>query len=182
MELGSFYGLNDVFTRQECERIVINLDQHVKPSAVINGTSEVRKSQSVMVPRNDANEWIYERILKVAHETNQAKFRFNIDYNCILGVQFTKYEEGSYYDWHVDTGPTKETCCRKLSITIELSDPASYKGGNLEFGMNDHNIIKAENKQGSATVFCSLVRHRVTEVTHGKRYSLVVWVTGFPFN
>jgi PKHD-type hydroxylase len=182
MELGSFYGLNEVFTRQECERLVVNLDPHVKSSTTVNGDSEVRKSESVMVPRNDANEWIYERLLKVAHETNQAKFRFNIDYNCILGVQFTKYEEGSYYDWHVDTGPTKETCCRKLSITVELSDPTSYKGGNLEFGMNDHNIMKASNDQGSATVFCSLVRHRVTKVTHGKRYSLVVWVTGFPFN
>lgn len=182
MELGSFYGLGDVFTRQECERIMANLDSQVQNSTIVNGSSDVRKSQSITIPRRDDTEWIYERLLKVAHETNQAKFRFNIDYNCILAIQFTKYEEGGYYDWHVDTGPTQDTCCRKLSITIQLSDPSSYKGGKLEFGMNERNIMSASSDQGSATIFCSLARHRITEVTHGKRYSLVAWVTGFPFN
>lgn len=182
MELGSFYGLSDVFSRQECERLVYNFDSEVKISSTVNGESGVRKSKSIMISRNDDSEWIYERLLKVAHETNQSKFRFNIDYNCILAIQFTKYEEGDYYDWHVDTGTTPDTCCRKLSITIQLSDPSSYKGGKLEFGMNDNNIMAASSDQGSATIFSSLVRHRISKITHGNRYSLVAWVTGFPFN
>ncbi len=181
MEIGSFYCINDVFTRQECERIIFSMKSEVKKSTVVNGEDGIRESESIMIPRNDDSEWIYERLLKLTHEMNQSKFKFNIDHNCILGIQFTKYGEGDYYNWHMDTGPTPTTCCRKLSITVQLSDPSSYKGGELQLGLIDKNASTACLNQGSVTIFSSIIRHRVTEVTKGERYSLVAWVTGFPF-
>jgi len=36
-------------------------------------------------------------------------------------------------------------------------------------------------KQGTVIVFPSFLKHRVTEVTRGKRYSLVQWLNGPDF-
>jgi PKHD-type hydroxylase len=69
---------------------------------------------------------------------------------------------------------------RKLSLTIQLSDPFSYNGGELHlFTGNEPTIIPKE--QGKLISFPSYVLHEVTPVTKGERYSLVAWITGPQF-
>ena len=77
---------------------------------------------------------------------------------------------------------------RKLSVTVSLSDPKDYKGGDLEFDFRNH-PLKSTNKlactqikpRGSIVVFPSFLWHRVKPVISGTRYSLVLWNIGFPF-
>jgi PKHD-type hydroxylase len=80
---------------------------------------------------------------------------------------------------------------RKLSVTISLSDPKTYKGGELEFdfrnkdnsknGVSNIQECKEIKRKGSVVVFPSHLWHRVKPVTKGIRYSLVVWNLGEPF-
>lgn len=75
---------------------------------------------------------------------------------------------------------------RKLSVTINLTDPNTYEGGNLKFDLGNHNTDKFHEaeiarKQGSVVVFPSYLEHCVTPVTKGTRYSLVLWCSGRPF-
>jgi PKHD-type hydroxylase len=76
---------------------------------------------------------------------------------------------------------------RKLSMTLSLSDPKTYKGGNLRFdlgphrGDNRYHTCKEIRPRGSIVVFPSHVIHQVTPVTSGTRYSLVAWSLGPPF-
>ena len=78
---------------------------------------------------------------------------------------------------------------RKLSVTVSLSDPKEYKGGELEFDYKNSNpnqknkLIKCTEilPKGSLVVFPSFVWHRVCPVKSGERYSLVVWNLGWPF-
>jgi PKHD-type hydroxylase len=76
---------------------------------------------------------------------------------------------------------------RKLSVTISLSDPSTYKGGNLKFDLGPHadgkryHLCKEIRPRGSIIVFPSHVYHQVTPVTQGTRYSLVAWNLGKPF-
>jgi PKHD-type hydroxylase len=69
---------------------------------------------------------------------------------------------------------------RKLSFTLQLSDPADYDGGELQL-MNSKKPTIASREQGYVMVFPSYTLHEVTPVTRGTRYSLVSWVTGKPF-
>ena len=75
---------------------------------------------------------------------------------------------------------------RKLSITLMLSDPNDFEGGNLKFDFGSHEknrykeISGNDNQQGSMIVFPSYKYHCVTPVTKGTRYSLVVWFNGRP--
>ena len=86
---------------------------------------------------------------------------------------------------HDPEGKYRKGKVRKLSVTCQLSDPNDYEGGNLELGELSEDmtlkIYKAEKQKGSITVFPSFVYHRITPITKGTRYSLVVWNLGVPF-
>ena len=61
-------------------------------------------------------------------------------------------------------------------MTCLLSDPADFKGGELEFmekGKKPNDL-----KQGQAIFFASFLRHRVAPVKKGIRRSLFMWFGG----
>ena len=68
---------------------------------------------------------------------------------------------------------------RKLSITVQLSDPADYEGGDLEFFPQPRQ--PAVRDRGAMIIFPSFIAHRVTPISHGTRRSLVAWVSGTTF-
>ena len=94
-----------------------------------------------------------------------------------LELNVIRYRTGGHYQrWHSDLFGAAST--RKLSFTVQLSDPFAYTGGALEF------IELAEpagRQQGAVVVFPSYAVHRVTPVTSGERVALVGWLHGPPF-
>ena len=93
----------------------------------------------------------------------------------------------------VESMPINEThdpnhvgLCRKISVTVNLSDPNDYDGGDLwltkhpqDSSINELETFTNPNfrDKGAVVVFPSWVRHRVTPVTRGTRYSAVVGLT-----
>ena len=94
--------------------------------------------------------------------------------------QFTHYLTGGFYDWHMDNDVMgkHQPPVRKISMTLLLSDPATFEGGELEF-MSKGKTAKL--KQGQAIFFASWLQHRVKPVTKGERKSLVMWFGGPSF-
>ena len=99
-----------------------------------------QKRDSNVVWMND--RWIYKEIQPYVHQANaNAGWNFQWDYS--ESCQFTKYEKGQFYDWHCDgwdrpyvrehLNDPSHGKIRKLSVTVSLSDPKDYKGGELEF-------------------------------------------------
>jgi PKHD-type hydroxylase len=76
---------------------------------------------------------------------------------------------------------------RKISATINISPENSYSGGNLKFDFGPHVTNERFHEcaeirpRGSIIVFPSFMKHQVTPVTEGTRYSLVLWSLGKPF-
>ena len=151
-----------------------------------------KKRNSNIVWMND--NWIYKEIQPYVNLANQ-NAGWNFEWDWSESCQFTKYKKGQYYDWHCDSWETPYTegftkgKIRKLSVTVSLSDPSEYKGGELEFDFRDKDPDKKPNMikcteilpKGSLVVFPSFVWHRVKPVTKGTRYSLVIWNLGYPF-
>ena len=54
---------------------------------------------------------------------------------------------------------------RKLTVVVQLSDPADYDGGELEV-WPDSTVRTAPRDRGTAVIFPSFALHRVTPVTH----------------
>lgn len=184
MALGYYFNLKDVFTKEECDRIINSFsDVMLKKSDVEakNITTIPRKNKTAWVEMNVDNDWIYQRLQGVASHFNKENYKFNLEWARIELIQFTKYEKGDYYTWHMDLGNNPNTIGRKISLVVQLSDAGKYDGGELQIGLVDEEAYTAYKDKGSVAIFPSTMRHRVSPVTRGVRYSLVAWVCGVPF-
>ena len=90
-----------------------------------------------------------------------------------------KYYVGGNYNWHCDYGeaPVKGSV-RKLSMSIHLTDPKEYEGGELNLINYSNYPVMVNNSLGSTIVFDSKVPHKVWPVTWGTRIALVGWANG----
>jgi len=144
-----------------------------------------------------SDRWIYREIQPYIHRANQSA-GWNFQWDFSESCQFTKYTKGQFYDWHCDgwdqpyqreQGDPSNGKIRKLSVTVTLTDPKKYKGGELEFDFRNldpdkkRNIHKCKEilPKGSLVVFPGFVWHRVCPVKSGERNSLVIWNLGWPY-
>jgi PKHD-type hydroxylase len=137
--------------------------------------------------------WIYNAILPFLNKANKAA-GWNFEHSRAEDCQFTIYTKNHHYTWHCDgwhqpydSSSPYQGLVRKLSLSVSLSNPNEYKGGELQFdfrncaaGKNIH-TCDAMKEKGSIVIFPSFVWHRVTPVTEGTRYSLVNWIVGKNF-
>jgi PKHD-type hydroxylase len=178
------YHISNAFTQEELEWIG-NLHQlYPYQDASIGGdeTSQldesIRKSRIKWIHHDDRSWWVYDKLVKHIEEANKT-WGFAIN-SIIDAIQYTEYYEGGgHYDWHMDVGnhPMNN---RKISVTIQLSSPDDYEGGDLEFWVG-RTPDKAPREHLLAILFPSYLMHRVTPITKGVRKSLVVWVGGDTF-
>lgn len=178
--VNSFAYWEGAFSKEECELIILLGTAHKKTKATTRSAAKqnIRESEVAWILPNNETDWIFRRITDVVMSLNNNFFKFDL-FGLTEGLQFTKYSvPGGKYGKHVDSAPN--TPVRKLSFSLQLSDPEDYKGGELELHFSDTpDVMKKE--QGTAILFPSYTLHEVKKVTEGTRYSLVAWVTGKPF-
>jgi PKHD-type hydroxylase len=73
---------------------------------------------------------------------------------------------------------TQAELVRKLSFTLQLSDPEDYEGGQVQFLDENGRTYFAPKRKGTLVLFDSRTQHRVLKVTKGLRKSIVGWVVG----
>ncbi|SVD46595.1 uncharacterized protein METZ01_LOCUS399449, partial [marine metagenome] len=139
-------------------------------------------------------KWVLDEITPYMHEANKASgWRYNTYY--AEAMQITKYEKGGFYGWHKDGKGDNFSVynmpengymhdkVRKLSMSVSLNE--DFEGGDLEFSFYKQEKCHIEtvktNKLGNIVIFPSYQEHRITPVTKGTRYALVVWFIGPPF-
>ena len=114
--------------------------------------------------------------MNLSLEANRELWDFNL-HSIIDDIQYTEYYEGGgHYDWHVDIGPNSINH-RKVSITVQLSDPSEYEGGEFEIWSGGE-FRRLPKRKGDVILFPSFLLHRITPITKGIRKSLVLWVGG----
>lgn len=96
-------------------------------------------------------------------------------------IQYTEYHatENGHYDWHHDIDwNANDIVDRKLSVTVQLSNPSEYEGGDFMFREVPQLPSIDCKKKGTVLVFPSYLFHKVSPVTKGIRRSLVAWFEG----
>lgn len=83
-----------------------------------------------------------------------------------------EYRKGDFYDWHLDIGRAAQL--RKLSVTVMLTEPEQYEGGDLTFPGARFGAIP----KGDAVVFPNFLLHGIQPIRRGVRHSLVAWIAG----
>jgi PKHD-type hydroxylase len=137
---------------------------------------QIRVTRVAWLDSTPENKWIYDRVQQVAMMINAMSYRFELT-GFSERIQYSVYHasEGGHYDWHVDQGLLGTR--RKLSLTLQLTDPSQYQGGDLQF-LAGNLTETAPRERGMLIAFPSYGVHRVAPVTSGTRKSLVIWITG----
>ncbi len=96
----------------------------------------------------------------------------------IAAPYYAKYTDGMHYGKHIDDpvmGPANQRYRSDISITLFLSEPDSYDGGELiistAFGEQ-----KVKLNAGDAVLYPSSSTHEVAKVTRGERLVAVTWL------
>lgn len=179
----------DFLSDQEINRILTAPEWDTLENAVVGGqddksvlNTDIRTSEVAWMRKNAWNEPLWERLSTVVAEVNRRYFHFDLSgFYEPFQLGMYKEENQGHYSWHTDMAMSDNNVPRKLSMSLLLSDPSEFEGGNLEIkGINDE-PMNLELRKGRAWFFPSWVLHRVSPVTRGVRKSLVVWVGGPPF-
>ena len=170
------------FSKKECQTI-INI---AKNKGLIKGTTlndnktkDVRDSKISWLYSSDNIDWVFRRVTDITLNLNKRFFKFNL-FGINEGFQFTNYKAPSgKYGKHIDRAINIPV--RKLSISIQLTNPKKYEGGELKLynGKKEGSVMDKE--QGTLIIFPSYILHEITPITKGERDSLVTWVTGKQF-
>ena len=139
--------------------------------------SEARVANGDYKSRKSSVGWIDELNGVNNRLTDLLKTSYNIRGIEVTGLgpfQFTEYKVGEYFDWHSDRS-REYYRDRFVSMVIQLND--NYSGGIFEIKDIKNNLIPIKQNAGNLFMFDSGLKHRVTPVMGGIRYSLVNWVS-----
>ena len=168
------------FSKKECNEIIkIGKKKNLIKGLVKNNNfSKTRDSQVSWLYPQDNLELVFRKVTDIVLNLNERFFGFDV-YGLNEGFQFTNYKAPSgKYEKHVDR--MCNFVIRKLSISIQLTDPKEYEGGELIL----YDCEKGEEmskEQGTLIMFPSYTLHEIKPVIKGERNSLVTWVTGNKF-
>ena len=163
---------------------------------------DIRKSKNTWIP---TTHWITGWLWHYVQAANRNNFLYDISFIESESMQYARYGVGEYYHWHSDTSipvqykpqiqisatesttddnnlkervAIKNELVRKISFSLQLSDPDDYEGGNIQFIDESDKSYIAPRQKGSLIIFDSRTKHRVCKVRSGVRKSIVGWVVG----
>nr|QBK89210.1 MAG: 2OG-Fe(II) oxygenase superfamily protein [Mimivirus LCMiAC02] len=181
VDLDNYYYFKKYFKDDEIDKIIKIADKYTKISGTVSTTVDksYRSSKIKWLPHNEDTSWIYDKLSQLTKIANKNSWEFDIigfGEDIQLG-EYTAEEEG-HYDWHLDIGGS--VSWRKISISVQLSGPDEYEGGDLQFRTGRY-VKTAPKDKGTVILFPSYFLHRITKITKGTRKSLVIWISGHPF-
>jgi len=179
----------------------LQFDQQLEESKLAGDVldKDRRSSTNAWVP---TNHWVAGFVWHYVMKANRENFLYDLTHIDGETIQYTRYKEGDYYNWHNDAGigtsykpqasvdynngdlavqdfiTTNTESIRKLSFIVQLSDAEDYQGGNVQFLDDNRKMFFAPRKKGTVILFDSRTQHRVLKVTKGVRKSLVGWTSG----
>jgi PKHD-type hydroxylase len=175
------------FTPEQCNKILedgLKLNSRKANLGVSgeNSNDTIRRSDVRFLLKSDPTfDWLYDDVWKMAVSANNDWFNFHlskVDY-----IQLAEYSDtiqGEYKRHHdvfwMNDDPFYH---RKLTCVIQLTDPSTYEGGDLElFELNEYPNSQDMRTQGTAIFFPSFIPHAALPVTKGTRHSLAIWFDG----
>ncbi len=180
-----FAFMEKFFTEDEVNKIhELGNSRPIQASAVtdvnmVAVNTTVRESHNSWIEPTTDSEWLYRKLTDAITTINKRFFEYDI-----VGfdpLQYTVYNSKvkGYYGGHIDYG-FDMFVNRKLSFSVQLTDPKEYKGGELMIYDRVKGLETPKDK-GTIIFFPSFMFHEVKPVTKGTRHSLVGWVLGPKF-
>ena len=149
-----------IFSPQQCQ-MVINKGMSLKKETAAVGMGNPDGSGVDTKKRITTISWIpFKDMPEMYRDIESTMLKANNNHFGFEGMrltepgQFTHYLTGGFYEWHMDNDVLGkyQPPVRKISMTLLLSDPSTFEGGELEI-MSTGKTVKL--KQGQAIFFAS---------------------------
>jgi PKHD-type hydroxylase len=174
------------WTPEYCQSIIKKSEKYNWETAVVGNSVvdvSIRKSRVKFIQKDNPDfKDVFNDLWLMALEANQAFFNIHVTrLNFIQIGEYDASERGEYKKHHdvfwINNDPNHH---RKLSCSVQLSNPADYLGGEMKFHLDgfEEPLASDIRQQGSVIFFPSFIPHEVTPVTYGTRHSLVAWFEG----
>lgn len=172
----SFLHIPSLLTSEELIRIesFINKANFVDGKLTANMAAKEVKNNLQL----DSTTESLDKVREIVNLALQQSPLFNIAAlpQKIYPAMVSKYTAGKYYGWHVDSPIMGEPPIRTdLAMTIFLSDPASYDGGELLI-QSGTNTTSFKPVKGDAVLYPCQFLHCVNEIKSGERIAIVTWI------
>lgn len=184
--LNPFVVWEDAFDMEELRAFARHADEQPHHDGTVDVGDErydedTRVTKVSWIERTAETARFYDRIQETILYLNSQFFQY--DLTKLAPLQHVVYQasEQGHLEWHIDYAKeSAQNDFRKLSLSIQLSDPSEYEGGELQ-AQTRGKIAVAPNRFGTVIAFPSFILHRVTPVTAGVRKAVVIWVLGPDF-
>ncbi len=146
------------------QKILFNIDEC---NSIINLTKSNLKDwelydrtyHSCTVPYNDSTKWIFERLKSFFElETGLPIIKLKNE------IHFHKFVEKDWFGIHSD-----DINDRAYAVGVLLN--SDFNGGDFKLYTNNDIVLNKET--GNSYIFDVKIKHEITEITQGKRYSLL---------
>lgn len=135
----------------------------------------VKENQQISQEEKAGDE--IQEIVKKAIERDRL-FQKAVRPKTIRSPLINCYQTGMFYGTHMDNAMMNKGAYKMrtdVSLTLFLSDPESYEGGELILDTTlGEQLFKLQ--AGDMIVYPSTMLHRVAEVKSGTRFAVVTWV------
>jgi PKHD-type hydroxylase len=154
----------DVFDNEELDRICALWSVNKSPATIGVDKAivpEVRSGTVQWVLPSKETEWLFDAIESAVYHVNQY---FGLMLTEIQDLQLTEYDAAveGHYGAHVDRdyGHIRDTH-RKLSMTVQLTNPDEYDGGELLLYPTSLSSVSIPKQRGMTAFFRSGMIHEV---------------------
>lgn len=184
-----YWFWDSILPAELCDALILEGDKLISSDGVTghnsigNGVYDP-KIRETNISFFETYHWIHGICTHYADIANRNS-GWNLDLSYAQNVQYARYFPEQHYIPHSDDrvkSGIKEM--RKLSVSIQISDPNNYEGGDFIIQSPNskefEQLTKFRNR-GSILVFPSVVEHGVLPIIRGVRHSIVCWIVGPSF-
>ena len=171
-----FHHLVQVLNSDE----LIQMEHLISEAAFVDGKStatmaakEVKNNLQI-----DPLDKAYTKIQQLINKALQRNVHFQASAQPkqIHPFLISKYGVGQQYGWHVDSPLMGDPMVRTdMAMTIFLSDPTDYEGGELVLS-GPAGPVGFKPAKGDAILYPCQFLHCVTEIKKGERIAAVTWL------
>ena len=160
---------------------IIQLEQLIAAAAFVDGKAtasmaakDVKNNQQLETRNTELSTQIQEMLTKAIESSPY--FQAAAQPKRVHPFLISKYVPGQFYGWHVDSPIMGAPPIRTdMAMTIFLSDPASYDGGELVI-QTSAGPMAVKPAKGDAILYPCQFLHCVNEIKKGERLAAVTWI------
>ena len=170
-QLDNFYFQTSLFTKEECNDIIQYITYlqdtvyTVKIDDIFTEKGCSLKSQDLEY--NENTNWIFDKVINLINN------HIEVDWIDNPHAIFRNYSTGDFFVKHKDNVDSHIADKRYLTVSIQLSDPTDYVGGDVILNETQ----KLSREIGSIFLWGTNVPHEVTPIEAGERNSLIFFVS-----